>query len=419
MPTITIAVPEKVTISENGTAQSVSQQQEQPSSSELDTVLKAITPFAVWLIFLTIGGGLLALYYARIGYLPEIEWTAVLIYLFLGTLIGGVIGLLLTISLFFPGAAWARFIVFDSGIYEHLSYSSSGNDTDKKLCIRSILSCLGLPFLKALLVSHLALVFGKFWYWVIALIILIITFLGMRIRFKWVLSREKSQSNALKSKQRSRFRKYFWRSLKRELTRQTRPPRSKDKLLDRETFQYAFWFTLSVLLSQLSMYVIYWLSGSPGEWFRSRLGVFAILTVICTAGCWISSHVVTMLYQHSARQAVVASLVIAGLLLFTADRFSSLSVKLMNRFGIGEDQYVNLLLTEQGAQKVFDLGLLPPEGQSRCLLPRLCDVEIFSKVGNEYFLSVGGKTFTLPKSDIISVQAKDRTDLELIERAKN
>ena len=408
MPTITIAVPEKVTISENGTAQSESQQQ--PSTRELDTVLKAITPFAVWLVFLTIGGGLLALYYAKIGYLPDIEYTTVLVYLFIGTLVGGVIGLLLTISLLFPGFAWSRFIVFDPGIREQLSYSPSGNDKDKQLCIWSILSYLGYPFLAALLISHLALLLGKIWYWVIAIIVLFVTFHGMRRRFKWVLLPERFKSRALRRQRRSRFRKSRSRVKSAKeggLRRQSRRLVGKKKLLNRQTFQYSFWFTLSVLLSQLSMYVIYWLSGSPGEWLSGRLRVFAILTVICTAACWISCHVVTMLYQHSARQAVAASLVAAGLLLFTADRFSSLSMKLMNRFGIGEDQYVNLLLTKQGAQKVLDLGLL---AQPSCAPPRLCNVEIYSKVGSEYFLSVGGKTFTLPKSDVIAVQAEDRAD---------
>jgi hypothetical protein len=147
------------------------------------------------------------------------------------------------------------------------------------------------------------------------------------------------------------------------------------------------------------MYLVYLLSGSP-----AKLSTFAILTVLCTASVWIASHVVALRHRYHSRQAVIAALVVAGLLLFSADKFSSLSTKLMNHYGIGEDQQVNLLLSDNGKHIVESLGL-----SSTCTLPKMCNVEIFSKVGDEYFLSVGGKTFTLPKSDVISIQADDRT----------
>src|ERR1051325_5542805 len=99
---------EKPVGAENGTARS-----EAPASGEFNKLLIANTSLAVWLCFLAVGGGILALYYARIGYLPEIEWKAVLIYLFIGSVVGGVIGLLLTMSLYLPGALWSETIVFD------------------------------------------------------------------------------------------------------------------------------------------------------------------------------------------------------------------------------------------------------------------------------------------------------------------
>src|SRR5689334_14873305 len=97
------------TISQNGTAQN----QPPPPSSGIDKLLIANTTLAVWLIFLALGGGILALYYARIDYLPEVEWKASLIYLFIGSIIGGAIGLLLTLSLFIPGVLWSHFILLD------------------------------------------------------------------------------------------------------------------------------------------------------------------------------------------------------------------------------------------------------------------------------------------------------------------
>jgi len=89
MQTETTTRPEPlVDVSPNGTAQT---QLRQPSDG-INKLLTANTTLTVWLSFLAIGGGILALYYARIGYLPEIEWKSVLIYLFIGTIVGGVMG---------------------------------------------------------------------------------------------------------------------------------------------------------------------------------------------------------------------------------------------------------------------------------------------------------------------------------------
>jgi hypothetical protein len=142
------------------------------------------------------------------------------------------------------------------------------------------------------------------------------------------------------------------------------------------------------------MYVIYRLSGSVPWCFR-----FMTLTLLCTAGVWISNHVVAFRHHHYPRQAVVASFVAAGLLLFTADTFSSLSVKLMNGFGIGYYQRVNLLVTDHGRDIVNNLGV------PKCGDLQLCNVEILSKVGDQYFLRVGDTTYvTLPKADVVAIR---------------
>src|SRR5215510_8491924 len=112
MPTITVSTPDKLIVSENGPPQTKSQE----STSELDKLLLANISLVVWLVFWAIGGGILALYYARIGYLPDMEWKAVIIYLFIGTLVGGAIALLLAFSLFVPGFIWSEFIIFDPSL---------------------------------------------------------------------------------------------------------------------------------------------------------------------------------------------------------------------------------------------------------------------------------------------------------------
>src|SRR6185369_16960960 len=177
MQTINISTPsENLIVSENGN-------QPQQSSSELEKLLTANMSLAVWLIFLGIGGGLLARYYVRIGYLPEMEWNAALVYLFVCSVWGSVIGSVLTISLYLPGVIWSELIVFETPLDNRLTYRAEYEDPSgkrsmrKEPCIRSIMLWLGLPFFLALLVSHLCLRFSKpnmriDSYWVIVIVIL-------------------------------------------------------------------------------------------------------------------------------------------------------------------------------------------------------------------------------------------------------
>jgi len=375
----TITTPDKPAVSQNGTAQI----QPQLVPSALNKLLEGNTPFVIWLIFFAIGGGLLALYYARIGYLPDIEWKAVLIYLFIGSVVGGVIGLLLTMSVYLPGVIWSETMVFDPCL--RFSYTPPGvkqSDTPRnpQLCIRSILKYLGLPFLFALLLSHIALLAGKVAYWVIAAGLLALTFLSMRILLRYRLRDNSTQ----------RLWSYFWSTLKG-----VKPERNAENatVVERHVFKLSSAFTLSVLLNQISMYVIYWLSGSPAQ-----PGTFVVLTLLCTAGVWIASHVVAMRHRQNSRQALAASLIAAGLLLFTADNFSSLSMKLMNHYGIGYNQRANLLMTDHGGEIVNELGL------KSCSKLQLCNVEILSKVGDQYYIRVGEDYLTLPKSDVIAIR---------------
>lgn len=398
MRTITINVPAKLVVSENGAAPTQSQES---SSSGIDKLLKANTPLVIWLTFLAIGGGILALYYARIGYLPEMEWKAAMVYLFIGTVTGGVIGLLLTISLYLPGLMWADFIVYDSTLHGELTYDldytdhSGKESTRKEPCIRSIILALGLPYLGALLISHWALRASKEsgwpfidFYWLIAVALLFATFFVMRQIFSY-LTREDEPTD--KDKKTSSLRKIFT-----ILTTRYKP----DDKISRQIFKYSFWFTLSVLLNQISMYLIYRLSDRTPD----RVDFFVLLGM-CTPAVWISTHVVAVCHRNYPRQAVIASLVTAGLLLFAADHFSSLSMKLMGYYGIGYNHKVNLLVNDHGATTVGNLNL-------KCLGDKsghyLCDVQILSKVGDHYFLRVGDKRdITFPKEDVISIERLD------------
>ena len=368
MPTITIHTPEKLIVSENGTT---AQPEPKESSSQLDKFVIANASVAIWLIFFAIGGGIFALYYAHISYVPEMEWKASLVYLFIGSLVGGVLGLLLTMSLYLPGLIWSESIVFDPCLefsYDPPTGKHTVTAQGSELCLRTIFKYLGLPFLLVLLLSHVALLAGQIAYWVIAVALLGLTFLVMRKRLENRMTHPVGGAATEESK--------------------------TDPEVDRHAFKLASEFTLAVLLNQISMYVIYWLSGSP-----SKPGTFIVLTLICTSAVWIACHVVAFRHRDYPRQAIVASLVAAGLLLFTADNFSILSMRLMNHFGIGYNKTVNLLLTDNGQDIVKRLEV------PTCADRQLCKVEILSKMGDQYYLRVDGKAnITLPKVDVIAIK---------------
>jgi len=367
MQTITISTPsEDLIVSQNG----ADQKQPQQSSSELEKLLTANMSLAVWLIFLAIGGGLLARYYVKIGYLPEMEWNAALVYLFVCSVWGSVIGLVLTMSLYLPGVIWSEIIVFEPTLDNHLTYLAEHDDSSgkrsmrKEPCIRSIMRYLGIPFAVVLLASHLCLRFSNpeikpiGFFWAFAVLILVRTFFYMKGEFTRRLVSECPET------------------------------------LRRQIFRYSIWFTISVLLNQIAMYVIYILADRT-----SRLGNFIILTGICTAGVWLSTNVVAVRHRYYPRQALVAALVIAVVLLFWVDRFSDLSMKLMSRYGVGEGKKFNLLVTTDA------VTLLNSEGVCTCGPQHLCNVEILSKMGDHYFLKVDDKDYlTLPKKDVIAIR---------------
>jgi len=381
MQTINLSTPsEELIVSQNGAAQN----QPQQSSSEIDKFLIANTSLTVWLIFLAIGGGLLARYYVRIGYLPEMEWNAALVYLFVCSVWGGVIGVVLTISLYLPGVIWSELIVFETPLDNRLTYRAEYEDPlgkrsmRKEPCIRSIMLWLGLPFFLALLVSHLCLRFSKpnmriDSYWVIVIVILVLILLG-----SWLIFRHLSKPKEKCPEER--------------------------KIIGRQIFKYSFWFALSVLLNQIAMYVIYLLADRTPDKYD-----FLALTGLCTLFVSISTHVVATRHHYYARQALVAALVTSVVLLVMADRFSDLSMKLMSRYGVGEDKKYNLLVTTDA------IPLLNSEGVRTCGPQHLCNVEILSKMGDHYFLKVADKDYiTLPKKDVIAIRR-----LESVKSTKN
>ena len=146
-----------------------------------------------------------------------------------------------------------------------------------------------------------------------------------------------------------------------------------------------------MLLNKISMYVIYRLADRTPD-----TDDFRILTSLCTLGVLISTLVVAVRHHSYSRQAIVAALVTAVVLLFTADQFSDLSMKLMSRYGVGEGKEVTVVVNDKGSKTLEDLGFA--KGTLR-----LEKVNILSKMGDHYFVKLGAHSFTLAKSEVESV----------------
>lgn len=345
-----------------------------PSDLGVTTLVKAETSLMLWLVFLAIGGGILALYYARIRYLPDIEWSASLIYLGVATIVGGGLGILFAMSLVLPGFIWAEFLLADPRLEEKFCYDTQ----TKELCVGTIIRYLGKPFGIVLLISHAALVVGQYVesLWWVFLVYTVVSLILLRI-FWW------------------RVHRNFKRLARRKTGEKTGHRKTAHKELSRWNLKCTSWFFLSLVLSLISVLTIYLLS-RPKD-----LLSFAVLTMICTAAVLISNHVVALRYRANYRQAIVASLVATGFLLLVADWFSPLSLRLMGFYGLGAERKVELVFTAEGSHLISDLGLTP------CHTRSVCGVEILSKLGDEYYIAVDGRTVMLPKKVVASYHSFD------------
>ena len=169
------------------------------SSLDLSDVLKPHMGLLIWIIFIGFGGGVLALYYADIHYLPEISWEASLTLLGVISIIGGTIVVILSLLLFFPGFIWCRFHTCDKLLEEHV-FNMRGEGIGET-CIFQITTRLGIPFLLLIGLAHVLLLLevqgAVFFVW--ALVLLIIFFWYIWRLFLTELWGEKSfRSEALR-----------------------------------------------------------------------------------------------------------------------------------------------------------------------------------------------------------------------------
>lgn len=385
------------------------QSEKQEDQSIIRPLLKADVSLWVWLVFLSMGGAILALYYAHIGYMPNIEWQCLLIYLAVAAIIGAALGGLHFLSLFLPGFLWAEFLIKDSSLEGLLCYAKKEVDDGKKddneagikkvddnkkarrePSIREIGRHLGRPFTLVYGTSHFLLPLGWGWYVGGTVLLLLVS-----SRMVYRKCDDKLKGKLLDSPPDSSVASVP--PCSRKYSDKDNKPSNQRTDDGRRLFKYVFGFALSVVLSQIAMFLIYCLT-------KPNIKGFITLSFICTIVVVTSNHIVAARYAEHPAQAVVASSVAAFLLLFAANSFADLSATIMAQYGFGERK-VTLFLNEDGQKAVKRLGFCPsPE----CDGP-IDDVKILSSVGSEYLFSLKGTDFTLPKTMVLSWTTKNKS----------
>ncbi len=374
--------------------------------------IKTNTTLLVWLFFLAVGGGLMALYYARIGYLPDIEWRFSLVYLAVVSFIGGAFGILLLLSVFLPGFIWAEALICDPqlvGIFCYEEKEPKPEPSVREPSVSMIFLHLGIPFGVNLVIAHIFLPMGVWpYYIVVTVLLLLVSTIYVLFNFtRLIHKREKDlrtpegetkqgleQKKELNEKEPKRpiWKYIFWFVLSI----------LSEKKHKHRVWKYVFWFNLSILLSQTAILLVYYITAQP-----KGLPYF-ILTLICTFVVLISNHIVAARYLGYPRQAIIACLVASLLLLVAADRFVFLPERIMALYGYGgEENKVKILVNDDGAALIEKLEL-PNNTCGQMARNNLCGVEILSGIGSEYFIKLNDKTFTLPKAMVISRSATAR-----------
>lgn len=370
-----------------------------PSVPRAPEPSKKEAALVAWLAFMILGGGLLALYYARIGYLPDIEWHFALVYIAVVSFIGGAYGLLQSLAIFLPGYIWSETLICDSHIIDAFCHAEPDKHAPHVLrhepSVFRIFRFIGLPFLVCITISHVALSWGIRPYVWTTIILQVFASVYATAMFSHLLDLREARVGRVgeggdEEGERTVSGDDGWERTAR-------------------LCKYVFWFDLSVLLSQIATLLIYYLSERPSDTPYLKISAVCITVVL------ISNHVVAVRFWENHRQAIGASIAASLLLLVAADRFTHLPEKIMALYGFGENHKMDItLVSADGADAVAKLGL----SNNGCATPardKLCGVKILSAIGSEYLIRLGDDNahtdFTLPKSMVVS-HAESRPNVE-------
>jgi hypothetical protein len=325
-------------------------------------------PLLLWVILFGFGGGLLSLYYASIGYFPDIEWQESLVYLGSLTLVGFFLFLVYGLLLFLPGWIWSEFLLTDSHLKKIFFYIE---EREELFCVKSTFLYLAAPFLVFMAAVHAFLIFES--------------------------TRETLNLTVLSAVALAVVSGWVWRRFQ---------ILCRTEGLDcgsRHLVRYVALFTLSAALGFLALLIIHW---------SSTTDVDKLMPWICTVVVVAMNLFVAVLFHTHQRESIALAIVSALSLLVLGDlivkeKESKMSARIMSSFGLGYERPVDLLVKRESTEILdgLEIGYL-------CTKPgnflKVQSIEVLSRLGDNYFLRADKKrNFLFPKKMVISWAVDD------------
>jgi hypothetical protein len=315
------------------------------------TLKSLVSGLSVWFLFLFSGGVVFAVYYARIEYLPDIEWNSALSYLAAASMIGG--GLLITLSLFLiaPGLIWTTQLTRGDTLKKAFCSDSQHATLD----LRKLLTGLVVWLFLFSALTHGFLIYHYRWFLVGLGIVVLVQCVYIRFfELKDVAAGKRNEQFAV----------------------------------------YGFWYIVSLADVTAATYILFtWLGLSSATYPKTHL-------VICTLGLVIANFVVTLfLHQKERGKAFAAAVMFALAIIITGDYFDPVPEKILAKYGFGL-QPVQIIVSEDGYKVLALEGLAPSDSSTG---PKaISNVSILCRMGQNYFLQIGNRKVTLRKSDVVS-----------------
>ena len=345
--------------------------------------LKELDPaLLLWLVLYGLGGGLLSMYYASIGYFPQIQWEESLIYLGAMTIAGAFLLLVFLLLLYVPGRIWCHFLICDRVLAEIFCYDPQRT----KPCLKEVGKRIVVPFVLFVVAVHVlfsqtagrdltpeALGF--------LIVLLGVSFLLAATCLFFFLIRKAMLG--LES----------WTSLPVDRRR--------------HLFKLSGFFFLSGFSSFLAMWMIHWVDVPASR-------ELVLLPIVCTTvGTFVNLFVAMTHHEgrDGARAALWAAIAGSFVLLILGDflvqkQDAKLSARTMSLFGLGFHHSTELIVKKGGCEILKAHAILAvKQCGERTVIP---EINILSRLGSEYFLhsSRHGKAFALPKEEVASWSQK-------------
>ncbi|HEX4963050.1 MAG TPA: hypothetical protein VF173_19625 [Thermoanaerobaculia bacterium] len=355
----------------------------------LDEFWKKNLGLLSWMVLLFFGGSLLGIYYASIGYFPEIDWQASLSYLFAMSAIGLIMLVIYGLLLFVPGWIWSEALVHHYLMEETVCREDESPRKGKVFVI------FGFPFILTVVAAHWALATRSFSAWSVTMSAVIFSAAWVCRALCGATASRIPLSSSQKGQKTTPAVSVQVRKVK---INQNEIPLMD--LIERLGF-----FELSLLSSIASLAAIHYLAAQDPRKDAWMLAICSLVMVV-------ANFLVAIYFRDKRRTAVVCAVASAFLLLVLGNilvtrREAQLPCQILRLFGVGSGQSVTLILTKEAAEvvKLEDIPFEPIDHKDGAV--KVEAAEILSRLGSEYFLHAYGKRFSLPKAMVLSWSVDD------------